>query len=56
VAIALRTFFVDGDRTLWTAGAGLVSDSVPSLEADETEAKARALGAALKLAREGGGR
>jgi anthranilate synthase component 1 len=56
VAIALRTFFVDGDRTLWTAGAGLVSDSVPSLEADETEAKARALGAALKMAREGGGR
>jgi anthranilate synthase component 1 len=56
VAIALRTFFVDGDRTLWTAGAGLVADSVPSLEADETEAKARALGAALKMAREGGGR
>jgi len=56
VAIALRTFFVDGDRTMWTAGAGLVADSVPRLEADETEAKARALGAALKLAREGGGR
>jgi anthranilate synthase component 1 len=56
VAIALRTFFVDGDRTMWTAGAGLVADSVPKLEADETEAKARALGAALKLAREGGGR
>ncbi|ADO74522.1 anthranilate synthase, component I [Stigmatella aurantiaca DW4/3-1] len=56
VAIALRTFFVDGDRTFWTAGAGLVADSVPRLEADETEAKARALGAALKLAREGGGR
>ncbi len=56
VAIALRTFFVDGDRTLWQAGAGLVADSVPRLEADETEAKARALGAALKLAREGGGR
>ncbi|XXF81662.1 chorismate-binding protein [Myxococcaceae bacterium GXIMD 01537] len=56
VAIALRTFFVDGDRTLWTAGAGLVADSVPRLEADETEAKARALGAALALAREGGDR
>jgi anthranilate synthase component 1 len=56
VAIALRTFFVDGDRTLWEAGAGLVADSVPRLEADETEAKARALGAALRLAREGGGR
>ncbi len=56
LAIALRTFFVDGDRTMWTAGAGLVADSVPQAEADETEAKARALGAALKLAREGGGR
>lgn len=56
VAIALRTFFVDGDRTMWTAGAGLVADSVPSLEADETEAKARAVATALKLAREGGGR
>jgi anthranilate synthase component 1 len=56
VAIALRTFYVDGDRTMWTAGAGLVADSVPRLEADETEAKARALGAALRLARQGGAR
>ncbi|MFP2932711.1 anthranilate synthase component I family protein, partial [Pyxidicoccus sp. 3LG] len=56
VAIALRTFFVDGDRTMWTAGAGLVADSVPSKEADETEAKAGAMAAALRLAREGGGR
>ena len=54
LAIALRTFFIDGDRTMWTAGAGIVADSVPKLEADETEAKARALGAALRLAREGG--
>ncbi len=54
LAIALRTFHVDGDRTLWTAGAGLVVDSVPSKEADETEAKAGALAAALEQAREGG--
>ncbi|GMT97468.1 anthranilate synthase component I [Corallococcus caeni] len=56
VAIALRTFFVDGDRTMWTAGAGLVADSDPMKEADETEAKAGAMAAALRLAREGGGR
>jgi anthranilate synthase component 1 len=54
LAIALRTFYIDGDRTMWTAGAGLVADSVPSKEADETEAKAGALAAALKQAREGG--
>jgi anthranilate synthase component 1 len=54
LAIALRTFFIDGDRTLWMAGAGIVADSVPSKEADETEAKAGAAAAALRLAREGG--
>ncbi|MCY1081576.1 anthranilate synthase component I family protein [Archangium lansingense] len=54
LAIALRTFFIDGDRTMWEAGAGLVADSVPSKEADETEAKARVLATALKQAREGG--
>ncbi|MBJ6759657.1 anthranilate synthase component I family protein [Myxococcaceae bacterium JPH2] len=54
VAIALRTFFLDGDRTMWTAGAGVVADSVPSKESDETEAKAGAMAAALRLARAGG--
>jgi anthranilate synthase component 1 len=54
LAIALRTFYIDGDRTMWQAGAGLVADSVPSKEADETEAKARVLATALKQAREGG--
>jgi anthranilate synthase component 1 len=52
LAIALRTFFVEGSRAMWTAGAGIVADSVPSLEADETEHKAGALAAALRLARE----
>jgi anthranilate synthase component 1 len=56
VGIALRTFFVDGDRTLWMAGAGIVADSVPSREADETEAKARVLATALRMASEGGAR
>jgi anthranilate synthase component I len=52
LAIALRTFFVEGERAMWTAGAGIVADSVPHLEADETEHKAGALAAALRLARE----
>ena len=54
LAIALRTFYIDGDRTMWQAGAGLVADSVPSKEADETEAKARVLATALQQARQGG--
>jgi anthranilate synthase component 1 len=54
LAIALRTFFVDGERTLWTAGAGIVADSVPEKEADETEAKARVLATALRMASAGG--
>lgn len=56
LAITLRTFYIDGDRTMWQAGAGLVADSVPSKEADETEAKARVLATALQQAREGGPR
>ena len=56
VAIALRTFFVDGDRTLWTGGRGLVADSVPAKEYGRDGGQGARLGAALKLAREGGGR
>ena len=56
LAIALRTFFVDATHTRWTAGAGIVADSVPEAEADETEHKAGAMAAAFRLACAGGGK
>ena len=46
-AIALRTFFIVPKGTLWEAhiqaGAGIVADSVPRAEYEETRNKARAL-------------
>ena len=49
-AIAIRTCVVLPDRVLVQAGAGIVSDSVPSRELAETEAKARAPLRAVALA------
>jgi anthranilate synthase component 1 len=50
--IAIRTLvFRDGRATL-QAGGGIVADSDPGAEQRETEAKAEALGAALRLAGE----
>ncbi|MFP8873885.1 MAG: anthranilate synthase component I [Myxococcota bacterium] len=53
MAITIRTMVVrDGQITL-QAGAGVVADSVPELEFNETVNKARALIEAIDLAREG---
>jgi anthranilate synthase component 1 len=50
-AIAIRTVVMSGDRFEVTAGAGIVADSVPELEAQETRNKARAALAAIHAAR-----
>jgi anthranilate synthase component 1 len=53
VAIAIRTGVIR-DQTLYVqAAAGIVADSVPELEWQETEAKARALIRAAELVEEG---
>jgi anthranilate synthase component 1 len=52
LAIAIRTVVLTGDRFEVTAGAGIVADSVPELEAKETRNKARAALAAIHAARE----
>jgi anthranilate synthase component 1 len=50
-AIAIRTVVLANDRFEVTAGAGIVADSVPELEAQETRNKARAALAAIHAAR-----
>jgi anthranilate synthase component 1 len=52
LAIAIRTVVLTGDRFEVTAGAGIVADSVPELEAKETRNKARAALSAIHAARE----
>jgi anthranilate synthase component 1 len=49
-AIAIRTCVIKGDRAWVQAGAGIVADSDPLAEWQETEAKARAVLLALALA------
>ncbi|MBU4241260.1 MAG: anthranilate synthase component I family protein [Actinobacteria bacterium] len=49
--IAIRTVVVEGGEAWVQAGAGIVADSVPSLEWEETRSKARALIRAVKAAR-----
>jgi anthranilate synthase component I len=51
--IALRTMTVKGTRAFVQAGGGVVADSVPELEYEETLNKARALMRAIELARAG---
>jgi anthranilate synthase component I len=55
-AITIRTVLVTGGRAYVQAGAGIVADSVPASEYDETLNKARALlrAAAMVSARSGG--
>ena len=53
VAIAIRTGIVKGGMLYVQAAAGVVADSVPELEWNETEAKARALIRAAELVEEG---
>ncbi|HET6655414.1 MAG TPA: aminodeoxychorismate synthase component I [Gammaproteobacteria bacterium] len=45
--ILIRTLVVEGNRLSFRAGAGIVADSVPEFELEETRAKARGLLAAL---------
>ena len=51
--IAIRTMVVRGKDIFIQAGAGIVADSQPSREFEETENKARALKMALHMAAEG---
>jgi anthranilate synthase component 1 len=51
--ITIRTLVITGDRAMVQAGAGIVADSNPSAEYQETQDKARALIRALELAQEG---
>jgi anthranilate synthase component 1 len=51
--IAIRTIAMKDGRAVVQAGAGIVADSVPSAEYDETRDKARALIQALELANKG---
>ena len=50
-AIAIRTILVESGRAHVQAGAGIVADSVPSREYEETLGKARALLKALQVSR-----
>lgn len=49
-AIAIRTVIAEGGRAHVQAGAGIVADSVPALEYEETLNKARALLRAVEMA------
>ncbi|MCC5849203.1 MAG: anthranilate synthase component I [Verrucomicrobia bacterium] len=49
--ITIRTCFFEGNRTYVQAGAGLVADSVPETEFEETVNKAKGMMKALALAR-----
>ena len=49
LAIAIRTAICKNETAWFHAGAGIVADSIPAAEYDETMAKARGFLAALKL-------
>ncbi|RMD73854.1 MAG: anthranilate synthase component I [Lentisphaerae bacterium] len=53
LAITIRTVVMDGERTSVTAGAGIVYDSDPQKEFEETCHKARGMCKALELAANG---
>jgi len=50
--IAIRTIVLNGDQAIVQAGAGIVADSVPEREYEETLNKARALFRAIQVAEE----
>ena len=50
MCIAIRTLFAHGNTIYWQAGAGLVADSIPALEAKEIKNKAAVLVNAMKYA------
>jgi len=51
--IAIRTIVMQGDVAYLQAGAGIVADSDPTREWEETLHKARALGQAIEMAEQG---
>jgi anthranilate synthase component 1 len=51
--ITIRTIVMQGDSAHLQAGAGIVADSVPAREWEETLHKARALGVAIEMAEQG---
>jgi anthranilate synthase component 1 len=51
--ITIRTFFMKNEDLWIQAGAGIVSDSVPAKEYEETINKARGLRRAVELAEQG---
>ena len=51
--IAIRTVVIEGGRAFVQAGGGVVADSVPAAEYEETRAKARAVLTALEMAQQG---
>jgi anthranilate synthase component 1 len=48
--IAIRTLVMQGNRVHLQAGAGIVADSVPDKEYEETLSKLKALAVAIDLA------
>ena len=48
--IAIRTLLFEPGRAVVQAGSGIVADSIPERELQETEAKAAAMREALELA------
>jgi anthranilate synthase component 1 len=53
MAITIRTMVAKDGKITLAAGAGIVADSVPETEFEETVDKARAVLTAIDLAREG---
>ena len=51
-AIVIRTLVKEGDRVTMRSGAGIVADSDPEREYDETINKAKAVFEAVKFAEE----
>ncbi len=51
--ITIRTILMKGEIAYLQAGAGIVADSVPAREWEETLHKARALGVAIEMAEQG---
>ena len=51
--INIRTILVNGDNAFIQAGAGIVADSVPEKEYQETVNKAKAMVRAIEIAEKG---
>jgi anthranilate synthase component 1 len=50
MAIAIRTAVIKNQKLYVQAGAGIVADSVPEMEWEETQNKARAIVRAVQMA------